>query len=129
MLVLKVIFPASLMGIMPGDMLAANCRLRYLISKCYNGLEVQRGEGIHFRSFCLWIKWFTPFTAPVGFTSAPFKNRITKSQHWKQFEERSQKSQHTLWGISFTSLYASMALKPLEGINSQSPYVAHSILI
>ena len=52
MLALKVIFPASLTGIMPGDVLSANCRLRYLISKCYNRVEVQ-GKEIHFHSFCL----------------------------------------------------------------------------
>lgn len=39
---MSVIFLAALIGIMPRDVLAANCRLRYLISKCDKGLEVQR---------------------------------------------------------------------------------------
>lgn len=47
----KLTFLAPLIGIMPSHVPAANCRLRYLISKCYNRLEVQGEEGIHFHSF------------------------------------------------------------------------------
>lgn len=122
MLALKVIFPASLTGIMPGDVLSAKCRLRYLINrsviidwKCKERdsfpLSVSLNKMIHTLTQLLWAS-----------LAATIKSRSTKSQPWETIFRRSQKSHLTLWGISLSYIFMPHGFETSGGLTLISIY-------